>query len=222
MKQKLAKAILVVVALIGATVATVSTDARPAGAAAGGAWPIDTHGTPRPTDNVVLKWNEQLLSTIRAHPPQTGPTITARALGVLHTAIYDAWAAYDPVATGTRPDGPPQQGSNTAANKNEAINYAAYRALVDLFPLDKFPSNAANNYATPDVLLRALGGDPANTATDSGTPAAVGNLAAKAVLDFRHADGSNQLAGYADTTGYQPVNQWNSVRTGGGGSRCAC
>jgi hypothetical protein len=26
------------------------------------------------------------------------------------------------------------------------------------------------------------------------------------VIAFRHKDGSNQLGGYADTTGYQPVN----------------
>jgi hypothetical protein len=31
------------------------------------------------------------------------------------------------------------------------------------------------------------------------------------VLDFRHNDGSNQLNGYADTTGYLPVNTWNQV-----------
>lgn len=213
MKQKLAKATLVVVALVAATIATVSTHERPAGAAAGGgSWPIDTYGAPRSTDNAVLRWNEQLLTTIRAYPAQTGPTITARALGVLHTAIYDAWAAYDPTAKPTRPDGPPRQ-AGTPAAKIEAINYAAYRTLADLFPADRFPSNAANNYATPDVLLRAQGGDPVDTATDTGTPAAVGNWAAKAVLDFRHADGSNQLGtpAYSDTTGYQSMNTWNVV-----------
>ena len=43
-------------------------------------------------------WNEQLLATIRANPPRTGPTVAARALGMLHTATYDAWEAYDPTA----------------------------------------------------------------------------------------------------------------------------
>jgi hypothetical protein len=33
----------------------------------------------------------------------------------------------------------------------------------------------------------------------------------KAVTDFRHKDGSNQLGGYADTTGYQPVNTPDKV-----------
>lgn len=208
-----AKVLLIVPALLAATVVGVATDGRPAAAVGGGgAWPIDTWGAPRPaTDNVVLKWNEQLLSTIRAYPAQTGPTVAARALGVLHTAIYDAWAAYDPTAAPTRADGPPQQGVVTDAAKKEAIRYAAYRVLDDLFPAGAFPSNAASNYSTPDVLLRAEGGDPADTATGAGSPAAVGNWAAKAVLDFRHADGSNQLGNYADTTGYRPVNEWNRV-----------
>jgi hypothetical protein len=51
-------------------------------------------------DSVVLAWNQQVLDTIVA--TKTGPTIAARALAVVHTAIYDAWAAYDPGAVGTR------------------------------------------------------------------------------------------------------------------------
>jgi hypothetical protein len=229
-KHKLRMTLLVVVALVVATLAAVTTTASPALAANGPAWPIDTWGTPRPDDNVILKWDEQLLSTIRAYPKETGPTITARALGVLHTATYDAWAAYDPTAVGTRPDGPAQQDNNTLDNKNEAISYAAYRVLNDLFPAAKFPSTGA--YQTPDVLLKTINPppnppyDPDNTTpalpTDTAaTPAGVGNLAAKAVLDFRHTDGSNQLGNdpngtpgvpYSDTTGYTPFNTWETVK----------
>ena len=36
-------------------------------------------------------------------------------------------------------------------------------------------------------------------------------MAANAVIDFRHKDGANQLGGYADTTGYQPVNTPDKV-----------
>jgi len=35
------------------------------------------------------------------------------------------------------------------------------------------------------------------------------------VLDFRHTDGSNQANGYADTSGYSPVNSWDQVREAG-------
>ena len=41
---------------------------------------------------------------------------------------------------------------------------------------------------------------------DPATPVGIGNIAAQAELAFRHRDGSNQLGGYADTTGYDPVN----------------
>jgi PAP2 superfamily len=217
MKLRLATTLLLVVGLAVAAVSvSATTTTTPARAADTGTWPIDTYGTPRTTDNAILKWDEQLLSVIRAYPPQTGPTITSRALGVLHTATYDAWAAYDPTAKVTRPDGPAQQQAsrNTLANKTEAISYAAYRTLMDLFPPGTFPASGA--YKTPDVLLTSQGYNPANTTpaspTDTAaTPAGVGNLAAQAVLNYRHNDGSNQLAGYADTTGYTPVNQWNHI-----------
>ena len=85
---------------------------------------------------MILKWNEQLLATIRANPPRTGPTVTARALGVLHTATYDAWAAYDPTAKVHPRERHPGTAARarTLADKAKAISYAAYRVLTDLFP----------------------------------------------------------------------------------------
>jgi PAP2 superfamily len=220
MKLRLATTLLLVVGLAVAAVSvSATTTTRPALAATGTTWPISTYGTPRPEDNVILKWNEQLLSTIRAYPAATGPTITARALGVLHTATYDAWAAYDPTAKITRPDGPAQQSGGTAAEiqakKNEAISHAAHWVLNDLFPASKFPDVPATatdpGYRTPDELLSSQGYDPTNTTTTGTTPAAVGNLAGKAVMNYRHGDGSNQLNGYADTTGYEAENTWDVV-----------
>jgi hypothetical protein len=205
-KHKLAASLVMVVALIAAT-AAVTGIAPAAKAANGPAWSIDSYGTPRATDNVILKWNEQLLNTIRRNPKTTGPTVTARAIGILNTAIYDAWAPYDPMALGTRLLGqyrrPPAE--DTLANKNEAISYAAYRVLTDLF---KDPTSvAAYNQQMSD-----LGYAPVDTATtDTTTPQGIGNVTAQAEIDFRHSDGSNQLGGYADTTGYQPVNTWQQV-----------
>jgi len=52
--------------------------------------------------------------------------------------MYDSWAAYDNRATGTQLGGalrrPPEE--RTIANKQEAVSYAAYSALGDLFPAD--------------------------------------------------------------------------------------
>ena len=209
MKYKLATtAGVVTVALVASTLSISGIARKPADAAAlpAGAWDLKAYG-PSTSDDVILKWDEQLLNTIRAYPPQTGPTITSRALGVLHTATYDAWAAYDPVAKVTRPDGPAQQptSSNTLANKSKAISFAAYKTLLDLFPDATYPAKPP--HTSPNVLMASLGYDPADTTS---TPAKVGNQAAAAVLNYRHADGSNQLNGYADSS-YTPVNQWNKV-----------
>ncbi|WP_336211816.1 vanadium-dependent haloperoxidase [Nonomuraea sp. LPB2021202275-12-8] len=144
--------------------------------------------------NTVLRWNDALLAAIRTGT--LGPPMVARALAIVHTCAYDAWAAYDAVAVGTRLGGslrrPPAE--RTEANKTEAISYAAHRAAVDLYPAQR---------AGFDTLMGELGFDPADP---SSVPAGVGLAACDAVLAHRHADGSNQLGGYADTTGYAPVN----------------
>jgi hypothetical protein len=110
--------VLLLAVSVGLTAARVGV--APAGAATG--------------DSVVLAWNQQILDTIST--TRTGPTIAARALAVVHTAIYDAWAAYDPVAVGTRLGGNLRQPSadRTLENKTKAVSFAAYAALVDLFP----------------------------------------------------------------------------------------
>jgi len=136
--------------------------------------------------------------------------MAARELAIVHTCIYDAWAAYSKDAVGTQLGGSLRrpEWERTEANKEQAISYAAYRALVDLFPAD-----AAASF-TP--LMVSLGYDPANTTTDVKMPAGIGNVACAAVLNFRHHDGSNQLGdlhpgAYSDYTGYVPVNPPSTV-----------
>ncbi len=99
--------------------------------------------------------------------------------------MYDAWAAYDPIAVGTRLGGslrrPPAE--RTDAYKSQAISYAAYRALLNLFPARSADFRG---------LLTAMGYDPDDASTDPASPTGVGNQAAAAVLAFRATDGSNQ------------------------------
>jgi hypothetical protein len=151
-------------------------------------------------DNLVLVWNDQTLQSIRKLPP--APTVAARALAVVHTAIYDAWAAYDPLAVGTQLGAGLRQpeAERTQANKDKAVSYAAYTALMDLFPALQ---------ADFTTRMASLYGD--EFAADTTAPATVGFTAAQAVLNLRHDDGSNQLGGYADTSGYVPVNSWDQV-----------
>jgi hypothetical protein len=163
-------------------------------------------GRPEPAraadgDNLVLVWNQAALDSIRALPP--APTVAARALAIVHTAIYDAWAAYDPLAVGTRLGAKLRQpeAERTQANKNKAVSFAAYLALVDLFPARQavFAQQMTDlGYVTDD--------------SDTSSAASVGTIAGQAVLDFRHTDGANQLNGYADTSGYIPVNSWDQMK----------
>ncbi len=161
-----------------------------------------------PHESVVSKWDRAALAAVRA--TRLGPPVVARALAVAHTAMYDAWAAYDARAVGTRLGGslrrPPSE--RTDANKEQAVSYAAYRALLDLFP---------SQQRAFDSVMTELGFDGLNTSTDAASPAGIGNLAAAAVLSFRHHDGSNQLGdlapgAYTDYTGYQPVNDAYTIR----------
>lgn len=164
-------------------------------------YPLDAYG-PRPDDNVVLRWDEQTLAAIRA--VKSGPTVNARALAIVHSAMYDAWAAYDPTAVGTRLGGSLRRpaAERTEAYKSQATSHAAYRALLNLFP-----SRSADFRA----FMTALGYDPDDTSTDPASPAGVGNRAAAAVLAFRANDGANQAGGYADTSGYVPANTPDQV-----------
>jgi hypothetical protein len=151
--------------------------------------------------NAVIAWNQAALEAVRR--TRLGPPMVARAVHILHTAMYDAWAAYDEravaVGLGDVARRPPAERSGEA--KREATSFAAYHALVDLFPTQRNLFTAA---------MERLGHDPDMTGSNS-SPSTIGTLAARAVLAFRHGDGSNQLgdlapAPYADWTGYRPVN----------------
>jgi hypothetical protein len=159
------------------------------------------------SDNVAVAWNQIALQAVRQ--TRMGPPLVARALHILHASIYDAWAAHDDLAFGSRLGDelrrPPA--GRTQPAKREAASFAAHLALADLFPSQR---------AAFAGLLRDLGYDP-DAAGPAGSPGAVGVQAARAVLAFRHGDGSNQLgdlgpephglaAAYEDWTGYRPAN----------------
>jgi membrane-associated phospholipid phosphatase len=164
----------------------------------------------RSQPNVVIKWNQAALQAVR--DGTLGPPMVARALAIVHTCMYDAWAAYDQKAIGTQLGGSlrTRPSRRTLANKKKAISFGAYRAAIDLFPWDK---------ATVfDALMASLGYDVNDTSTDTRTPSGIGNVACAAVLGYRHYDGSNQLGdltpsgiAYADYTGYEPKNLPSTV-----------
>ncbi len=152
--------------------------------------------------NVVIQWNSVALQAIRDTRP--GPPQTARALACAHTAMYDAWAAYDDKAIGTRLGGDLRRPSSerTDGRKSEAISFAAFRSLSDLYPTEVMKFR--------DKMV-ALGYDPDDITLDLAEPAGIGNTAAAAIMAYRHLDGANQLGdlapgAYADYSGYQVSN----------------
>ncbi len=151
----------------------------------------------------VIQWNNAALQGIR--DAKLGAPAVARALAIVHTCMYDAWAAYDEHAVGTQLQGALRRPASerTLSNKEQAISYAAYRALVDVLSVD------ANSVYIP--LMKQLGYDPSDDSTDIDTPTGIGNVSCAAVLEFRHHDKSNQLGDlaqgpYSDWTGYASLN----------------
>ena len=156
-------------------------------------------------DNCVLRWNSLLLATVKIISMK--PPTTARAIALIHTAMYDSWAHFDAKAIPVyiekfrRAD----QSLWNDANRQKAMSYAAFNVLCDLFPQKerqaaflglmkeyKYNANDQTTYSQNDPL----------------TPEKIGNTAAKALLKAREADGSNQNEtskdfpeGYADTSG---------------------
>jgi hypothetical protein len=157
----------------------------------------------RPPGNAAVAWNSAAIQGIR--DAKLGAPMVARALAIVHTCMYDAWAAYDERAVGTQLGGALRRPAieRTEASKKKAISYAAYRALLDLFP--------AETSSIFNPLMRQLGYDPNDRSTDIETPAGIANVTCAAVLEFRHRDKSNQLGdlspgSYSDWTHFRPIN----------------
>jgi hypothetical protein len=159
--------------------------------------------------SVVVKWNQVALDAVRASPPR--PTVNSRALFLLHASMYDAWAAYSPVAAGTQLGSQLRRPSaeHGEANKRAAVSYAAYAALRSLFAAYEQHTGAF----TAQMKSLGLPTDPATLASrDPATPAGIGNIAAETLLAARLNDGSNEAKNYAEMvsatypTLYRPAN----------------
>ena len=132
---------------------------------------------------------------------------------MVHTAIFDAWAAYDPIARGTRLGTQLRRpaAERTPANKNKAISFAAYKALVDLFPARQFDFAEQMSYLGYGV-----------DGSDASTPVTVGNTAAR-----RSSTTATPMGPISSTAMPTPPATSRSTpatrsSTPGAGSRCGC
>jgi hypothetical protein len=142
--------------------------------------------------SIARDWDEQCLASIRIDTPH--PPVQARNLFALSACLYDAWAAYDPVAVGFAYRGK-HSATNVAAARREAISYAAWRILRERYALSR---SATNTLAALDAHMVSLGYNTNNVSTNTATPAGVGNAIYAAVSDWFINDGARQLQSYAD------------------------
>src|SRR5438094_3683368 len=122
-----------------------------------------------PGMSVARRWDEALLDAIRRSLPN--PPVHARNLFHTSVAMWDAWATYDPTASGdifTEK----HSASDVAAARNEAISYAAYRVLSARYIKAVGASESLNEF---DDLMDGLCYPITTTTTDGDSPAAIGN-----------------------------------------------
>lgn len=153
-----------------------------------------------PGHSVARVWNELELHAIRKDLPM--PTVHARNLFHVSAAMYDAWAAYDPIARGVFTNDK-FTAADVAAARREAISYAAYRVLWHRYRTSAAGGEMGQCF---NDTLKDLGYDPTNTTTKGSSPAALGNRIAASIIAFGATDGANEDAGYADTTGFVAQN----------------
>lgn len=164
---------------------------------------------PAGTDNLAYRWGEMALKatafdTERFTPR---PTITSRYLGLIFTAVFDAWSRYDDAAIPVYLEGVDRrpEAERTLKNKEKAISYAAFRTMYEYYYSDSLLFID---------FMKNLGYDPEVSSLDASTPEGIGNLAAKMVIEARKGDGANQYGEeegsngekYFDYTHYEPIN----------------
>ncbi len=140
--------------------------------------------------NQILYWNEVALEANRVDhtkdKEQAGPTLSSRALAIVHLAIYDAYAGVknDPIGF---PHYLPTLGSpGTPASIDAAVAGAAHATLSALYPKQKAFFDSKH-----------LGAGLAGTPQELNNGNAYGLLAAQAILKDRKDDPRGGDDGYS-------------------------
>jgi hypothetical protein len=136
--------------------------------------------------DIVHDWNSVALAAIERN--STPPPMAARALAMMHVAIYDAVTAIEPTHQAFRfyvPD-------SSTTSQEAAATQAAYRVLVQLFPADRDRFE--------DARTKSLAQIPEGAAKSAGIR--LGDMVATRVIAWRSDDGSQRSLPY--TPGTQP------------------
>jgi hypothetical protein len=157
--------------------------------------------------SVARVWDEALLDAIRRDVP--APTVHARNLFHTSAAMWDAWAAYDPVADGYFVT-EKHEADDVQAAREAAMSYAAYRILLHRYSL---AAGLEATFAELAATMQSLCYRIDYTSTRGDSPAALGNRIAAAVIAYGREDGSLEQQRYAYPD-YKPVNAPLVVREG--------
>jgi hypothetical protein len=151
-----------------------------------------------PDASMAQRWIEVLLDGVRRdfpHPPK-------HARNLFHTsgAMYDAWAAYDPL-----PDGVEvlEKLDGTEADRQTAIAHAALRMIEHRYAT---AIGGKTTLQCAAAFAEALGLDPTDTRTEGDDPVAFGNRVGQTWIDAYADDGANEANELEDTTGWEPAN----------------
>lgn len=158
--------------------------------------------------SVARLWNEFMLDAIRKDFPD--PTKHGRNLYHVSAAMWDAFWAYEEEAwTKAKPMFHREDvsevdwGGDRSAAQREAISHAAFTVLKHRY--ENSPGAERSMYGFR-WLMERLGYDPDDLSLEGMSSAAVGNRIGNGLLLENYDDGSNELDGYLDTSGYEALN----------------
>lgn len=160
---------------------------------------------PEGDKNIAYFWGKVALEATARDTDRFSPrpTITSRYLGLIFTAVFDAWSVYSPTATPVHFSGDVKL-EGGLRDKEIAISYAAYHALREYY---------FNDSLFFKQKMIEVGLNPSFKPADFQSPESIGYQAALATIQSRKGDGSNQyqeemeeMFPYADYTYYKPIN----------------
>jgi hypothetical protein len=166
----------------------------------------------REGQSVARMWNEVLLLAIRNDFAR--PTIHARNLFHVSSAMFDAWSVYKPQTKGflvgnqvggfSCPSANIELPEDILPEQEQAISFAAYRIIQQRFI---FSPGSVEIMAAADALMQNLGYNLDDESLDysQGSAVALGNYIANCYIEFGNQDGANEPKFYANTS-YQPIN----------------
>jgi hypothetical protein len=174
--------------------------------------PVITITPEREGHSVARMWNEVLLLAIRNDFAR--PTIHARNLFHISSAMFDAWSVYNPQVNGFL-FGTEVAGFSCSSasfdlpddvlpHQEQAISFAVYRLIKHRFSTSPGSSEIM---VAADALMQTLDYNFDDESLDysQGSAAALGNYIADCYIEFGLQDGANEEGLYANTA-YQTVN----------------